>query len=77
MKENQDFIWSQECAKSFELLKTKLVKAPILIFPNWSIKFHVHIDALEIKIGVILTQPIYDEMDYQNEYAYHNLKIRK
>ena len=54
----------EECNISFETLKGKLVEAPILRFPNWSIKFHVHIDASGLAIGVILTQLGDDKMDY-------------
>ena len=34
LKINNPFIWNQECTKSFKTLKNKLVKAPILRFPN-------------------------------------------
>ena len=51
----------------------KLVEAPILRFLNWSIKFHVHIDALGLAIGVILTQPGDDGMDYP--IVYRNKKL--
>jgi hypothetical protein len=40
-----EFIRSQDYQESFNILKTKLVKAPILKFPEWSRKFHVHVDA--------------------------------
>ena len=45
LREDQEFNSIEECNISFETLKRKLVEAPILRFPNWSIKFHVHIDA--------------------------------
>ena len=66
LREDQEFEWKEECNISFEKLKRKLVKAPILRFPNWSIKFHVHIDASGLAIGAILTQPGDDIMDYPN-----------
>ena len=46
--------WKNECQQSFELLKRKLVEAPILKFLDWSRKFHVHIDASDLAVGVIL-----------------------
>ena len=57
LKDNQEFNWTEECYISFKKLKRKLVEAPILKFLNWSIKFHVHTDALGLEIGAILTQP--------------------
>ena len=56
LREDQEFDWTYECNISFETLKRKPVEAPILRFLNWSIKFHVHIDASGLPIGVILTQ---------------------
>ena len=73
LREDQEFIWTEECKISFETLKRKLVEAPILRFPNWSIKFHVHIDALGLAIGVILTQPGDDGMDYPIVYSSRKL----
>ena len=49
--------------------KKKLVEALILRFPNWSIKFHVHIDASGIAIRVILTKLGDDGMDYPIVYS--------
>ena len=53
LKEYQEYEWTKECDASFDMLKKKLVEAPILRFPNWSVKFHVHIDASVIEIGAI------------------------
>ena len=60
---------TDECNISFETLKRKLVKAPILRFPNWSTKFHVHINASGLAIGAILAQPGDDGMDYPILYS--------
>ena len=63
----------QKCDISFEKLKIKLVEAPIVRFPNWSTKFHVHIDASGLAIGAILTQPGDDGMDYPIVYISRKL----
>ena len=73
LREHQEFDWTEECNISFETLKRKLVEAPILRFSNWSAKFHVHIDALGLEIGAILTQPRDNGMDYPNAYASRKL----
>ena len=73
LKEDQEFKWIEECQISFNKLKRKLVEAPILKFPNWSTKFHVHIDASRIAIRAILTQPGDDEMHYPIVYISRKL----
>ena len=75
LREDQEFDWTDECNISFDTLKRKLVEAPILRFPNWSIKFHVHINASGLSIGTILTQPAEDGMDYP--IVYSNKKLNK
>ena len=69
LREDQEFDWTKECNISFETLKMKLVEAPILRFPNWSTKFHVHIYASGLEIGAILTQLRDDGMDYPIVYS--------
>ena len=72
LRQGVEFTWSKECNDSFETMKKKLVKAPILKFPNWSMKFHVHIDASTIVVRAILAQP-YDDVDHPNNYASREL----
>ena len=50
LREDQEFDWIDEGNISFETLKSNLVEGPILRFLNWSIKFHVHIDASGLTI---------------------------
>jgi hypothetical protein len=57
LKKSELFQWTPECDKSFNILKEKLIIAPILIFPNWEIEFHVHVDASGISLVDILAQP--------------------
>ena len=66
--------WTSECHQSFELLKRKLVEAPILKFPDWSRKFHVHIDASALAVSAILAQPADDSTYHPNIYASRKLK---
>jgi hypothetical protein len=67
--------WTEECQNRFELLKRKLVEEPILKFLDWSKKFHVHIDALALVVGVIITQLVDDSTDHPN--AYESRKLNK
>ena len=34
-----------------------MVTSPILVFLDWTKRFHVHVDASSIALGVILAQP--------------------
>ena len=54
-------------------IEKKTGRSPILKFPNWSTKFHVHFDASGIAIGAILTQPRDDGMDYPIVYSSQKL----
>ena len=69
LREHKELNKTNECNISFNILKRKLVEAPILRFLNWLIKFHVHINALDLAIGTILTQPGDDGMDYPIVYS--------
>ena len=64
LKKDVEFFWDDESQKSFELLKEKMVTAPILIFPDWSKVFHVHVDASGIVLGVVLAQPGEGDIDH-------------
>ena len=48
------FKWTQECQESLDILKEKMVTMPILVFPDWKLPFHVHVDASSIALEVIL-----------------------
>jgi hypothetical protein len=54
LKKDCQFQWKKECQQSFNTLKPKMVTAPILVFPDWSKEFHMHIDASSIALGVVL-----------------------
>ncbi|CAC5420621.1 Retrovirus-related Pol polyprotein from transposon 17.6 [Mytilus coruscus] len=52
------FIWDNDCQKSFDEIKTLLISAPILAFPDFSKDFilYLYTDASQIAIGYILGQ---------------------
>ena len=53
-EKNTPFIWTEECSKSFQTLKKKLVEAPVLIHPDFTISFKL--DASDHSIGAVLSQ---------------------
>lgn len=56
LRKAERFMWSKECQASLNIIKEKLVSVPILVYPDWKKKFHVHIDASSIALGVVLAQ---------------------
>ena len=62
----------EECQKESEELKEKLVTTAILVFPDWTKEFHVHVDALCIVLGVVLAH-LGGEVDHSIAFSSHNL----
>ena len=56
LKKDIPFIWTEEHQKAFELLKQKLCKAPILIYPNLQETFILLTDASADCISGVLAQ---------------------
>ncbi|KAD2393801.1 hypothetical protein E3N88_40778 [Mikania micrantha] len=54
LEKDTPFVFDEECMKAFEFLKEKLVSAPILVDPNWSLPFELMCDASDQAIGAVL-----------------------
>ena len=50
------FVWTPEATQASALIKRKLMTTPILVLPDFSIIFELHIDPLKVNIGVVLSQ---------------------
>ena len=50
------FEWTNACERSFQVLKEKLVIAPILILPEPGKRFTVYSDASRIGLGCVIMQ---------------------
>jgi len=42
LKKDVMFCWNKDCQKSLDVLKGKMVTAPILVFLDWEKEFHVY-----------------------------------
>jgi hypothetical protein len=50
---------------------------PILVFPDWDKKFHVHVDSSAIALGAILAQPRVGDLDHPITFASGKLSESK
>ena len=50
------FNFDEACVHAFEDLKRRLVSAPILVIPDWSLPFELMCDASDYALGVVLGQ---------------------
>ena len=75
LKKDIKFEWTPECQESLDILKEKMVTAPILVFPDWSKEFHVHVDASSIALGIVLAQSGEGNIDHPIYFASRKLSI--
>jgi hypothetical protein len=52
-----------------------MVTTPILVFPNWSQEFHVHVDTYAIALGAMLAQPSEGDIYHPLDFSSRNLSI--
>ena len=69
---NMEFEWTPDCRKAFETLKSALVLAPVLSYPNFKMPFHLYVDASQTGIGLTLGQ-IVDGKEVVIAYAGRDL----
>jgi hypothetical protein len=50
-----------------------MVNAPILVFPDWSKEFHVHVDVSSISLGALLAQIGEGDIDHLLYFASRKL----
>lgn len=55
-KQNIPISWDEHCQQSFDLLKQKLLEAPILAFADFKLPFRLYTDASNVGLGAVLSQ---------------------
>ena len=73
LKHGAKYEWIEDCQKSLDILKEKMVTAQILVFPYSKRPFHVHVDASSIALGMILAQPGDGGIDHPISFASRKL----
>ena len=58
-----------------DILKEKMVAAPILVFPDWNKEFHVHVDASSTALGIVLAQSGEGNIDHPIAFTSRKLSI--
>ena len=56
LKRDTPFLWSDDQQQAFEILKSKLIKEPILQYPDMEKEFILTTDASQFSIGGLLSQ---------------------
>jgi RNase H-like domain found in reverse transcriptase/Reverse transcriptase (RNA-dependent DNA polymerase) len=56
LKKDKKFVWSEECQESFNQLKKRFTKEPVLMMPDHSKPFQIQVDSSLFATGGILTQ---------------------
>ncbi|KAK9045068.1 hypothetical protein V6N11_058958 [Hibiscus sabdariffa] len=56
LEQGRQFEFDEACTKAFEILKDKLVTAPIVEPPDWTLPFELMCDASDYAVGAVLGQ---------------------
>ncbi|KAL2088699.1 hypothetical protein ACEWY4_015598 [Coilia grayii] len=58
------YVWSEQCSRAFENLKSLLIAAPVLSAPDFSKSFLLAVDACDYGAGAVLLQPGVDGINH-------------
>jgi len=70
---SSQFKWGPEQQKSFELMRQKLMSAPILALPDFSREFYLQCDASNVALGAVLSQ--FDDSNREHPVSYISRKL--
>ena len=73
-QKGQVFRWSEDCAAAFEQLRSALVGAPVLSYPDPQLPFIVDTDASNVGLGAVLSQ---EGEDGEQVIAYYSRSLHR
>ena len=73
LKDDQEWMWTQECGTAFQAAKDLLVSAPILAHYDPSLPLRMAGDASTYGIGAVLSHVFPDGREHPIAYASHTL----
>src|SRR4051812_12586710 len=56
LMKDAEFDFNEDCMRAFNTLKEKLIFAPIVVAPDWSLPFEIMCDSSNLTIGAVLGQ---------------------
>ena len=74
-KKDVTFTWTPECQKAMEVLKLKLICAPVLAYPDFKEAFILETDASIQGLGAVLSQVQKDGRPHPIAYASRSLSL--
>ena len=76
-EKGREFKWTTECDAAFVELKSRLMSAPILAFPDFSKQFILDTDASDVGLGTDLSQVLHEGNEFVVAYARKTNQSRK
>ncbi len=56
VNKDEEFLWTKTCAKSWEWMEVSMTCLLVFIVPNQKLQFHVHTNASNFTLGIMLNQ---------------------
>ena len=75
LAKRQKFVWTGECERTFNRLKSMLKNAPVLVAPNFGCPFKLALDASDVAAGAVLLQE--DEVGIDHPVCYYSRKFNR
>ncbi|KAL7294472.1 hypothetical protein TKK_0012466 [Trichogramma kaykai] len=78
LRKGQQFVWTEECQKTFEYMKEFLCTQPVLAIYDPSLPIHIYTDASLQGIGAVFKQPqLNEKLKEEKPVAYFSRKLNE